>query len=107
MWTPRADLAETDEKYIINMDLPGITKDELNVEMENHELRISGEHQEEKEEKGRNYRRMERSRGRFYRAFRLPDADPDRDVKAELREGVLHLEVSKSPEKRPRRIDVK
>ena len=105
-WTPRADVAETDEKYIVNIDLPGLTKDDVTVEMENHELRISGQHGEEKEEKGTNYRHMERSRGRFYRAFSLPDADTDRNVKARLKDGVLHLEVAKSPEKKPRRIEI-
>lgn len=105
-WAPRADIAETDEAYLIRVDVPGISKDDLEIELKEDTLTVSGERRQEREERGKSYHRVERSRGRFYRAFKLPQASPTDDVEARLKNGVLTLAVPKREEARARRIEI-
>jgi HSP20 family protein len=103
-WTPLADVAETDDAYLVHVELPGVSKDQIDVQMLDRELVISGEITEG--ENGRR-RRSSRRTGRFeYRTFLPGDIKPDQ-VSAELADGVLTVTVPKSDAAKPRQIEVK
>ena len=106
-WTPLADISETDDAYVIEAELPGITKDNVNVEVNDREVVISGEipQQDENGEKGRRRRRGRRT-GRFELRSVLPgDINPDA-ITANLSDGVLTVRVPKAEAAKPRHVDV-
>lgn len=106
MWAPRADLVETDEAYLLTLDLPGVSPDDLDVTFEEGALKISGERKEQREIEGSQYHRIERSTGRFFRSFRFGNnADPDK-IEAEVSDGVLTVRLGKVEASKPRRIEV-
>ena len=109
MLKPTLDLGATDKEYTITMEIPGVNGKDIKLEIANDTLTIRGEKKQEKEEKERNYYRMERSYGSFQRVLSLPeDADHD-GVKAEFRQGVLTVTMprKKLPESDVKRIEVK
>ena len=110
MTIPSIDVAETDEAIEIKTDLPGIKAKDVNVEIRNNFLTISGETQEEKkseEGNGRKYHRIERRSGSFSRSVRLPcDVQQDK-IDAELKDGVLSVKLPKAEEAKSKKIAVK
>ena len=106
-WIPTVDIAETDAEYQIKAELPEVKKEDVKVTVEDGVLTISGERRHETEEKGKKYHRVERSYGSFVRSFTLPDHVDDAKVKAEYKDGVLHLHLPKSEKAKPKAIDVK
>ena len=106
-WAPSVDISETEEAFHIAAELPEVKKDDVKVTLDNGVLTLQGERKEEREEKGRKIHRIERSYGRFVRSFTLPDLVDDAKVKAEFKNGVLHLHLPKSEKARPKAIEVK
>jgi HSP20 family protein len=106
-WVPSVDISETDEAFHIAADLPEVKKGDVKVILENGVLTLQGERREEPEEKGRKIHRIERSYGRFARSFTLTDVIDDMKVKAEFKDGVLHLHLPKSEKAKPKTIEVK
>ncbi len=106
-WIPTVDIAETDAEYQIKAELPEVKKEDVKVTVEDGVLTISGERRHETEEKGKKFHRVERSYGSFVRSFTLPDHVDDAKVKAEYKDGVLHLHLPKSEKAKPKAIDVK
>jgi HSP20 family protein len=106
-WSPAVDISEDDDKFTIHADLPGVKSGDIEVTAENGVLTIKGERESHKEDNKDNYRRVERFSGSFMRRFTLPErADLD-NISANSRDGVLELMIPKSPEAKPRRIEVK
>jgi HSP20 family protein len=103
----RADIKESDDEYTIEAEMPGMKKEDINLEINDDYLTISAEHKEEKEEKKENYIRRERRAGRYTRSFYLENVNQD-DIKAEYEEGILKVHLPKE-EKTPvkkRTIDI-
>ena len=104
---PRTNIAETEQAYEVTMDLPGMKPDELNVEICEGQLCVSGEHKEEKEDKGKTYHRIERQHGQFRRVIPLGAGVEGDKIDANYKDGVLTITVPKSKESLSRRIKVK
>ncbi|MGH2983314.1 MAG: Hsp20/alpha crystallin family protein [Solirubrobacterales bacterium] len=105
-WIPAVDLAETDDSLVLRADLPGISEDDVEIEVRDGVLTISGERKSEHEEKGEGFHRVERSFGRFSRALNLPEGiDPDK-VEANFDNGVLEVRVPKPEETQPTRVQI-
>jgi len=106
-WTPRANIQETDKEYILSCALPGIKKEDVGIKVENGVLTISGEHREEKEEKGKNWLRQEISCGSFHRSFLLPVGTHPEEVKAVHKDGVLTVTLPKPAQEKSRGVSVR
>jgi HSP20 family protein len=105
-WVPLADVSESDDAYTVEVELPGVRKDQLNVELNDRELVINGEIPEPEEEDGGQRRRRSRRTGRFEFRTVLPgEVNPD-GVSANLSDGVLSVKIPKAEEAKPRRIEV-
>lgn len=98
---PKVDAYETEDKVVLELEVPGVKKDELKISVEDGVLRIVGEKKTERDEKGRNYRIVERSFGKFERAFIIPDYVDMKNITAKYSDGVLTLEMPKKKEEKP------
>src|SRR5256714_9349324 len=105
-WIPAMDLVETDDDFVLRADLPGLSEEDVNIELEDNVLTISGERKAEHEERKEGYYRVERSSGTFSRSLTLPEGvDPDA-VKASFDRGVLEVRVPKPEAKKPRKVAI-
>jgi len=98
--TPKVDVYETETNYAIDLEAPGMKKDDLKIRLEDNYMTISGEKRFEKEERDKNhrYRRMERAYGSFQRSFELPEGINQSQIEAKYVDGVLKVTVPKPPE---------
>lgn len=108
LWGPRIDVQQRDHAVIVRADLPGVRKEDVQLEVEGDTLVISGERREEREEGGddQDYRLVERSYGNFYRAVPLPQGTNPDAIEAKMRDGVLTITLPLAEEARPRRIAI-
>jgi len=106
-WRPAVDIKEEDNRFLIKADIPGVDPKNIEITMEDGVLTIKGERTSEKEEKREDFRRVERSRGTFYRRFSLPDTADAEKIEANGRDGVLEIVIPKQDKVLPRRITVK
>ncbi|WP_321370467.1 Hsp20/alpha crystallin family protein [uncultured Desulfuromusa sp.] len=106
-WAPRADISETDEGFDIKVEVPGIKREDVKINLENHVLSISGENKQEKEEKGKKFHRIERYYGRFSRSFSLPENVDEEKIEAVFNDGLLNLTIPKTEVKKPKAIEIK
>lgn len=105
-WIPAVDIRETDEAFTFIVELPGVSKDEIEITLEDKVLTLGGERSWEEDENENSYRRIERSYGSFRRSFTLPrDVDSNR-IEAVSKDGVLTVVVPKAPESRPQKIEI-
>jgi HSP20 family protein len=108
LWSPQIDVQQRNDSVIVRADLPGVSKENVQVEVEGDALIISGQRREQREEGGddQSYRLLERSYGSFYRSVPLPQGvDPDR-IEAGMRDGVLTVTLPLAENARPRRIQI-
>jgi len=106
VWMPLADIAEDNNNYSIHIDLPGINKEDVKISFANGELSISGERKQEKESKNSKYHRIERSYGKYFRSFRLPENIEEDKIKADFKDGALMISIPKSEKARPKEIQI-
>jgi HSP20 family protein len=97
-FVPDVDITETDYEFTISVDLPGIEEKDINVEVHDNILRISGEKRAESEQKGKSFYRIERMSGYFERSIQLPTSISDENIQAKLKNGVLTITFAKSAE---------
>ena len=105
-WTPLSDLSETDDAYIVKVDVPGVHKDQIDVQMQDRQLSITGEIPEPKDDDGHRQHRRSRRTGRFELHTYLPgDVNAD-SVRGELTDGVLTVTVPKAETSKPHKIEI-
>ncbi|HSI82024.1 MAG TPA: Hsp20/alpha crystallin family protein [Solirubrobacterales bacterium] len=105
-WVPAMDLVETDEHLVLRADLPGMKRDDVEIEVKDGVLTVSGERKAEQEERSEGFYRVERSFGTFSRSLTLPKGiDPQR-VAAEFEDGVLEVRIPKPEETKPVRVAI-
>jgi HSP20 family protein len=108
--TPPMDVADLGDHYEMRLEMPGIPKDDIHIEVTPNTIEVSAEHEESKEDKDKNWLRRERSTMSYYRALELPDELKTDNVDAEFRDGVLTIKLPKAnpkPEHKPKKVQVK
>lgn len=108
MWSPQVEMFEREGQLVVHADLPGLTKDDVNVEIHDDAITIEGERRGGKEEKGEGFYRSERSYGKFYRRLPLPEGVSVKDANATFNNGVLEItmEAPKRTETKRRRVEI-
>ncbi len=106
-WMPTVDIAEKDDRYLMNIDLPGVSREDVKITLKDNVLTISGEKKNESEEKDSSYYRSERQYGRFERSFTLPSTVNGERIEAGFTNGVLSVRIPKREETKPKEIQVK
>ena len=109
LWAPQVELFERDNNVVVRADLPGLSRDDVDVEIEDDALIIRGERHNDVDEEQEGYYRSERSYGSFYRAIPLPEGVDSNACKATFKDGVLEVTVPKPQQRvsRGRKIEVK
>jgi HSP20 family protein len=105
-WIPAMDLVEKGDRLELRADLPGMSEDDVDIEIKDGVLTISGERKAEEEETREGYRRVERAFGSFIRSVTLPETVDPNDVKADFENGVLEIEIPKPKESEPTRVQI-
>ena len=106
-WAPAVNISETDKDYSVTAELPGLGKDDVNVNYEDGVLSIHGEKYAKKDKKGKNYHRVECSYGIFERSFRLASRVVVNKIDAKFKDGILTLTLPKAEEAQPKQIPIK
>ncbi|NIA29545.1 MAG: Hsp20/alpha crystallin family protein [Calditrichaeota bacterium] len=106
VWTPRMDIKETKDAFEISADLPGLKKEDVKISLKDGVLTISGERKYENEKKDQDKYYMERVYGNFSRSFSLPADVKDKEIKANLKNGVLTLSLPKAEKVKPKEIEI-
>jgi len=107
VWSPVVNVRENDNNFYIEAELPGMKKEDIDLEIEQNSLCIKGERKFEKNEEGENYHFVERSYGSFYRSFSLPSNVDAESISAEYKDGVLQVTVPKKEEVKPKKVAIK
>jgi len=106
-FAPAVDIAEQENEYVVKVELPGVAKEDVKISVESNILTIKGEKKQEKEEKNKNFHRVERSYGSFQRSFTLPSTVKNDKIDALFNSGILTITMPKSEEAKPKQIEVK
>jgi len=106
-WVPALDVRETDDRFVVTVDLPGMKPEDVDVTFEDGMLTIRGTREFSSESQDEQYHRIERSYGSFARSIRLPRVADSEKINAGFDKGVLTVEVPKREEAKPRTIEVK
>jgi HSP20 family protein len=105
-WIPAMDLVETDDQFVLKADLPGLTDEDVSIDVEGDVLTVSGERKAEHEDKREGYVRVERSFGAFRRSLTLPEGVDPEAVSASFDRGVLEVRIPKPEQRKPRRVAI-
>lgn len=104
-WQPAVDIRETDDGYVLLVDVPGVDPDGIEVNMENGILSVRGERADDGDH-DREYKRRERPHGTFYRRFSMPDTADASKITARCNHGVVEISIPKHEKLQPRRIAI-
>ena len=107
VWAPAADLRETADSYLLDVDVPGLTKEEIELSVVDNYITIKGERKHETKEEKEGYHLFERYYGSFQRSFEIAGGFDANNIAARYENGVLHLTVPKREEAKPKLIEVK
>ena len=105
-WSPAVDIYETDEKMVIKTELPGLKKEDIDIEVRDNTLTLKGERKFEKEIKQENYHRVERAYGSFQRSFTLPSTIKQEAIEATFKDGILEVSLPKAEEAKPKKVEI-
>jgi HSP20 family protein len=105
-WVPPVDLVEADDHYVLKADLPGLSEEDVSIEVQDGTLTISGERKAEHETHERGWYRIERSFGSFSRSLTLPEGVDPEAISAKFDSGVLEIRIPKPAERKPRRVEI-
>ena len=105
-WAPAVDVSETESEMVVRVELPGMTHDDIEVNLQDNVLTLKGEKKQEKKEEKENFHRLERSYGSFTRSFSLPAGVKQEDIKATFKDGVLEVSLPKTEEVKPKKIAI-
>jgi HSP20 family protein len=105
-WIPAMDLTESGDHYVLHADLPGVSEQDINVELEAGVLKISGERRSARTEENGALRRIERAHGSFSRSLSLPDGVNAEAVEASFDRGVLEVRIPKPEQAKPRKVSI-
>ena len=105
-WLPALDLVETEGEYVLRVDLPGLTEKDVNIELDDNVLTVSGERKAEHEERKEGYYRVERASGSFRRSLRLPEGVDAVAIKAQFHSGVLEVRIPKPEAPKPHKVEI-
>ena len=105
-WAPAVDIIEEKDRFVLRADVPGVSRDDIEVSMDDGVLTIAGERHTEKQENVEGVRRFERVSGKFFRRFTLPETADAERIAARSANGILEVSIPKLPEVQPRRITV-
>ena len=105
-WMPAMDLVESGDDFVLRADLPGMSEEDVSIELEDSTLTISGERKTEHEKEGEGFYRVERATGAFSRSLTLPKGVDADAVTARFDRGVLEVRIPKPQERKPRRISI-
>jgi HSP20 family protein len=105
-WVPAMDLVETDDHFVLRADLPGLSEEDVNIEVEDNVLTVSGERKSEAQEQREGFYRVERSFGSFRRALTLPEGVDPEAVTAKFDKGVLEVRIPKPEQRKSRRVSI-
>lgn len=105
-WYPAADIYETKDDYAFKLEVPGLSKEEVNIELNDNTLSISGEKKESKEVEKDNFLRVESYSGKFSRRFSLPRNIDTKKINANMKNGILELRIPKAEEQKTKAIPI-
>ena len=105
-WVPSVDIYETSDRVVMKAELPGLTREDIEINVRDNTLSLRGERKFEKDVKEENYLRIERAYGSFQRSFTLPATIQQDKIKAVFKDGVLEVTLPKAEEARPKQIKI-
>lgn len=105
-WVPAVDIKEEDQRFVVYADVPGVEPKDIEITMDNGVLTIRGDRQSETSDESEGFKRVERTRGTFYRRFALPDTADVENISAKGNHGVLEVVIPKQQKAQPRRVTV-
>ncbi|KAA3602169.1 MAG: Hsp20/alpha crystallin family protein [Calditrichaeota bacterium] len=107
VWSPLTDIVEEKDNFVLRLDLPGLNREDVKINFTNNTLSVSGERKFENETKDKNYHRVERAYGKFYRSFTLPKEVKQEEIDANFKNGQLTISIPKAEEAKPKEIEIK
>jgi len=105
-WVPAVDIINNDEDIVVRAELPGMKKEDIELEISDNTLHLKGERKQERKEKGDDYYVSEINYGSFHRAFTLPSGVDTEKVKAEYKDGILEIVLPKQESVKAKRIPI-
>ena len=106
MWSPAVDIFETPDSIVMKAELPGVSREHIDIQVRDNTLTLKGERKFEREVKDENYLRIERSYGAFQRAFSLSTVIQQDKIKAVFKDGVLEVTMPKAEEAKPKKLKI-